>query len=104
MSDASSAAAAGSSELDKEDDDAAVAAAAEARMASIHRGFASAKAKGIQAATRLMKELRQARRDVYSRKFLLRERSTSTYPRPPACSIPRFASQAPSRWTSSTTT
>jgi hypothetical protein len=55
------ASAAGSSESDKEpmDDDAAVEAAAEARMASIHRGFAAAKAKGIPAATRLMKELRQ---------------------------------------------
>ena len=37
-----------------------VEAAAEMRMASIHRGFAVAKAKGIPAATRLMKELRQA--------------------------------------------
>ena len=42
---------------DNDDDEAA--AAAEARMKSIQRGFATAKSKGVQSATRLMKELRQ---------------------------------------------
>jgi hypothetical protein len=65
MSDEAMSAAAGSSESDK-DDVAAVEAAAEARMASIHRGFAAAKAKGIPAATRLMKELRQARKTCHA--------------------------------------
>ena len=45
-------------EMDDEDESAAVAAA-EARMQSVQRGFAAAKAAGVPAATRLMKELRQ---------------------------------------------
>jgi len=42
-----------------EEEDDEETAAAEARMKSIQRGFAAAKSKGVQAATRLMKELRQ---------------------------------------------
>lgn len=48
-----------SSEVTEDDDIAEVEAAAEARMASIHRAFSAAKAKGVTSATRLMKELRQ---------------------------------------------
>merc|ERR1719291_1067332 len=43
---------------DGEEEDEA-AAAAELKMRSIQLGFAAAKSKGVQAATRLMKELRQ---------------------------------------------
>ena len=44
---------------DEDLDDAEAAAAAEERMQSVQRGFAAAKAAGVGAASRLMKELRQ---------------------------------------------
>ena len=69
---------------DMDDDDAAVEAAAEERMASIHRGFASAKAKGVQAAARLMKEMRQARGPGLLPHTMARRASRSSLdPRPP---------------------
>ena len=46
-------------EEELEDDDDQAEAAAERLMQSVERGFAAAKAKGVPAATRLLKELRQ---------------------------------------------
>ena len=45
-------------DADEDEEEAAAAAAAEARMQSVQRGFAAAKAAGVPAAARLMKELR----------------------------------------------